>query len=344
MTTTPATETGALAPPVEELQATALSTWESLANEIAIAQQDSLTKNFDYREKWDNKEARSWVAKLRRIKGKIERARQDKKAVYLELGRGVDSDAKVLEASVQGLIAPHEDALNAIQAEEEARIAAHRSVLEFIAALTVGVPTAADAEYRMVELEAIDTTTLEEFEAAGANRQAEALEQLQILRDTLQQQEADRAELEALRRKEEEREAADRAERLRQEGEQRAQQRAEQQRQRDADAAREREAQALADAEQALADAEDAKRRQVDAERRAEEAEERERQAAEARVAEQEREKEAERVAAEAQATRRADLIESLIAAMCGKKAVDVAIAMAVGTFHPAVVIDWGRV
>lgn len=330
MTTTPATETGALAPPVEELQVTALSAWDSLAHEIAIAQQDSLTKNFDYREKWDNKEARSWVAKLRRIKGKIERARQDKKAVYLELGRRVDSDAKLLEASVQGLIAPHEDALNAIKAEEEARIAAHRSVLEFIAALTVSVPNAVEAEARITELEAIDTTTLEEFATAGANRKADALEQLQTIRDTLQQQESDRAELEALRRKEEEREAADRAERLRLEGEQRAQQRAEQQRQRDAAAAQEREAQALADAE-------NARRRQADAERRAAEAEERERQAAEAR-------EEAERAAAEAQATRQAELIESLIAAMRGKRAAEVAAAMVEGTFHPAVVIDWSRV
>ena len=338
MTTTPATEkAGALAPPVEELQVTALSAWEALANQIAMAEQESASKTFDYRDKWDNKQARSWVAELRRIKGGIERARKDAKAVHIKRGKAVDTAAELLEASVQGLIAPHEDALNAIKAEEEARIAGHRSVLEFIAALPAGVTTAADAEARIAELEAIDTTTLEELATAGANRQAEALEQLQTLRDTLQQQEAERAELEALRQEKEEREAADRAERLRLEGEQRERERAEQQRQRDADAAREREAQALADAE-------DAKRRQADAERRAAEAEARERQADQARAAELERQQEAERAAAEAQATRRAELIESLIAAMRGKKAAEVAAAMAEGSFHPAVFIDWSRV
>jgi colicin import membrane protein len=330
MTTTPATEqAGALAPPAEELQATALSAWDSLASQIAIAEEESAGKVFDYRDPWDAKGARSWIASLRRLKGGIERARKDAKALHLDRGRAVDNAAKLLEASVQGLIAPHEDALKAIEDEEEARVAAHRSVLEFIAALAEGVTTAADAEARIAELEAIDTTSLEEFATAGANRRAEALERLQTLRDTLQRQEAERAELEALRREREEREAADRAEQLRLEGEQRERERAEQQRQRDADDAQKREARALADAE--------------DAKRRANEAEERERQAAAARAAELERQQEAEQAAAEARATRRAELIEGLIAAMRGKKAAEVAAAMVEGSFHPAVVIDWSR-
>jgi colicin import membrane protein len=337
MTAAPATEqAGALAPPVEELQATALSAWDSLTAQIAMAEEESAGKVFDYRDKWDNKEARSWVAKLRRIKGGIERARKDAKAVHIERGKAVDNAAKVLEASVQGLIAPHEDALNAIQAEEDARIAAHRSVLEFIATLADGVTTAADAEARIVELEAIDTTTLEEFATAGGNRQAETLEKLHALRDTLQQQEAERAELEALRKEREEREAAARAEQLRLEGERRERERAERDRQQEIIRAREREARARADVEAS-------RRAQEDAERRAAEAEARERQAAEARAAELERQYEAERAAAEAQATRRVELIESLIAAMRGKKAAEVATAMVEGSFHPAVVIDWSQ-
>jgi colicin import membrane protein len=335
MTTTPATEkAGALAPPVAELQVTALSAWEALANQIAMAEEESAAKTFDYRDKWDNKEARSWVAKLRRIKGSIERARKDAKAVHIERGKAVDTAAKLLESSVQGLIAPHEAALNAIEAEEEARVAAHRSVLERIAALAEGVTTAADAEARIAELEAIDTTGLEEFAAAGANRQAEALEQLQTLRDTLQQQEAERAELEALRQEKEEREAADRAERLRLEGEQRERERAEQQRQRDADAAREREAQALAAAEAS-------RRAQAEAERRAAEAEERERRAAEVRAAELKSQQEAIQAAAEFEKTRRSEMQQSLIAAMSGKKASEVALAIMDGTFHPAVRLIW---
>jgi hypothetical protein len=330
MITTPATEkTGALAPPVEDLQATALSAWDSLANQIAMAEEESAGKIFDYRDKWDSKEARSWVAKLRRIKGSIERARKDAKAVHIERGRTVDNAAKLLEASVLGLIAPHEEALNAIQAEEDARIAAHRNVLGFIAALPTGITTAAEAGARIAELEAINTSTLEEFAIAGANRRAEALEQLEALRDTLQQQEAERAELEALRREKEEREAVERAERLRLEGEERERQRAEQ-------AARQREAQALAEVQAA-------RQREADAERRAAESEARERQAAEARVREQERNEEAYRRAAEARENREAEMIESLVASMKGKRAVEVAYEIIGGTFHPAVFIDWSK-
>ena len=334
---TTAEQLGVLAPPAEELQAKALSEWQSLREQVILAKQESTTKRFNYRDAKGNKEARSYVHGLRKLAGSVENARIAAKAVHLQRGRTVDDGAKKLDKDVRDLIAPHEKALNAIQAEEQARIAAHRTVLEFIAALPTGITTAAEADARIAELEAIDTTTLEEFAAAGANRQAEALEQLQALRDTLQQQEVERAELEALRREKEEREAAEQAERLRLEGEQRERERAEQERQQEADAARQREAQALADVEAA-------KQREADAERRANEAEERERLAAEARQAEQARQREAEQAAVEAQANRRADLIESLVAAMKGKRAPEVAIAMVEGSFHPAVFIDWRRV
>ena len=335
MTTTTTTEQpGALAPPVEEVQVTALNAWDSLANQIAMAEEQSAGKVFDYRDPWDAKGAKSWIASLRRLKGGIERARKDAKAVHLERGRAVDNAAKVLEASVQGLIAPHEQALNAIKAEEEARIAAHRSVLEYIATLSQGITTAAEAQARIAELEAIDTTTREEFATAGANRQAEALEQLQTLRDTLAQQEAERAELEALRKEKEEREAAEQAERLRLEGERRERERAEQERQREADRAREREARALADAEAS-------RQAQAEAERRAAEAEERERQAAAARAAELKRKQEAIQAAAELAKTQRSEMQQSLVAAMSGKKASEVALAIMEGTFHPAVHLDW---
>ena len=99
-------------------ETTAISRWEALACDIAIAEEAAATKRFDYRDDWDNKAARSYVYSLRRLKGKIERARQDAKAVHLERGKAVDENAKLLEASVQGLIEPHETAIKAIEAEE----------------------------------------------------------------------------------------------------------------------------------------------------------------------------------------------------------------------------------
>ena len=105
----------------------ALTAWEGLAERIALASQEDAHKQFDYLVDWDNKQARSWIAQLRRIKGSIERARKDAKAIHLERGRAVDETAKLLESTVQGLIEPHQAALDAIAATEQARIDRHRA-------------------------------------------------------------------------------------------------------------------------------------------------------------------------------------------------------------------------
>jgi hypothetical protein len=255
---TTSTDPAPLAPPIAESEVKALTAWESLAHRIAEAEAEAPTKVFDYNDPWDMKQARSWVAQLRRIKGSIERTRKDAKGVHLERGRVVDAMARTLEASVAGLIAPHDDAIKAIEAIEAERIAGHRSVLEWINGLSQGVTTSADAVARLEALQEIDTTTLEEFASAGANRAAEQSERLQQIRDTLLQQERDAAELEALRQEKARREAEEAAEALRLEGERRAAARLAEQEEarRQAELARAQEeearAQRLAEQEEAL--------------------------------------------------------------------------------------------
>lgn len=183
----------------QEEEAQALSRWDALAADIAIATDESESKKFDYYDKFGNKQARSWIASLRRLKGKIERARKDAKAVHIERGRQVDQAAKLLESAVQGLIDPHEAEIKAIEAREQARVDAHKSVLDRISALTENIETASEAQNRLVELTSIDTDCLEEFSVAGANRKAEAGERLKAIWDSLVIQESERAELEALR-------------------------------------------------------------------------------------------------------------------------------------------------
>ncbi len=48
-----------------------ISRWEALALRIAEAEGKAPTKRFDYRDKWENKAARSWVNELRGIKGSM---------------------------------------------------------------------------------------------------------------------------------------------------------------------------------------------------------------------------------------------------------------------------------
>ena len=333
---------------VPAAEAQAISRWEAIACDIAIAEEAAATKRFNYRDGWDNKQARSYIHGLRLLKGKIERARKDAKAVHLERGKAVDENAKLLEASVQGLIEPHETAIKEIEAEEQARIDAHRAVLDRIAALAEGVEFAVEASARIVELLAIDPTTLEEFSEAGANRCAEALERLQTLRDTLAAQEAERIELEALRAEKAAREEADRIAQLQREAVEadRLAREAETERQRVAaeeQAHKEREAIAAREA-QALAQVEAARLAQEEAERRAEEAAARE----EARVKQQ-----AERWAALWEAAVRAEaaqqhgrdaFVAALTATLTTMDPGAAARAIAEGTLHPAVRVEWSEV
>jgi hypothetical protein len=338
-----------------EAETTPLSRWDALALQIAAAESESGGKSFNYRDRYGNKEARSWIASLRRIKGKIERARKDAKAVHLERGRAVDETAKLLEATVQGLIEPHQFHIDMIEAEEQARIDAHRAVLERIATLAEGVTTSAEAVACLQELAGIDPTTLEEFSAAGTNRHAEATERLQELRDDLQRQETERAELESLRAEKAAREEAERIERIRQEA-------IEAERRQAAEAAQraeaERQAREVAETERRARQAAEAAAREAEtlaqarqAEQRAAEAAERERQALAA--AAYFRQAEADRKAAEAlreqQAEQaRAQRVEAfrseLKAAMKGRTASAVIEAIITGSLHPAVVVDWSKI
>ena len=327
-------------------ETTAISRWEALACRIATAEEQALTKKFNYRDKWDDKAARSWIRELRSIKGGIEACRKEAKAVHLGRGRAVDESAKLLEAAVQGLIEPHETAINAIEAEETARIDAHRAVLDRIAAL-VDAATAdgeagiIDVDTRLAELAAIDTSALQEFAQAGLNRQAEAIEQLGLLRDKLKAQVAQRIELEALRAQAAAREDADRIARAVEADRLAREQEAERQRLEVQEQARkDREAAAAREA-QALAQVEIARRAQEDAERLAREAAEREEARAkqEAEAAEQLRQ--AAVKAEEVRRQRQDSFVATLIQILIATDPTAAACAIADGTFHPAVKVDW---
>jgi hypothetical protein len=192
-----------------DTETSVLSRWEALASDIAIATENSGLQEFDYRDAVGNKLARSWMAHLRKLKGRIERARKDAKAIHLQRGKAVDETARTLEGAVLGLIEPHEKAIEAIEAEERARVEVHRAALDRISSLAEGVTSSAEAHARLAELTAIDVTSLEEFQSAGLNRQTEAGARLKELWDSLLVQEAERAELEALRAEKAKREAAE---------------------------------------------------------------------------------------------------------------------------------------
>ena len=196
---------------VADSETSALSRWEAVAIDIANATKESEGKIFNYRDKKGEKAARSWIAQLRKIKASVERARKEAKSVHLERGKRVDETAKLLTAAVQGLIEPHETEIKAIEAEEQARIDAHKAVLARIESLTEGIETSQEASLRLAALEEIDVSGLEEFSTAGQNRKAEAIAKLQELGESLLLREIERAELELLRAAAAKREEEERA-------------------------------------------------------------------------------------------------------------------------------------
>lgn len=210
-------------------QTQALDRWEALAIRVAVATEEAeALPPFDYHDKLEAKACRSHCAKLRRIKGDIERARKEAKAVHLERGRAVDDGAKTLAGAIDALIEPHEQALRAIEDAEAARVQRHQAVIAKIKALgagTISTPgefdraavTSAEFAELANELEAIDTSGLEEFTAMATTLHRDAVADLQAkLKDALQREEEAR-ELARLREEQAVREQQERDERIRQE-------------------------------------------------------------------------------------------------------------------------------
>lgn len=321
----------------EDQEVTVLTRWEAVAADIAIATDKSESMVFDYRDKAGNKAARSWVAQLRKLRAEVDRVRKEAKAVHIQRGKAVDETAKTLENAVTELIAPHEQEIKALEAVEQARIDAHKAVLNRIQQLSENIFLSEQASANIAELEAIDTDSLEEFSKAGANRKAEAIERLQQMLQLLLMQEEQQAELEALRAEKEAREQAEREERLKREAAEEERKRQERLRQQEAAEAARREAAALQAAESARLAREEA-------ERRAAEAEAREQQLEAERLRREKELEEKRRQAERARADLVSKLQDEIERALAGLSPSQIARGIIDKTLHPAITIDWGEV
>lgn len=333
-----------------EPKAITISQYEALQSDIQIAKQGAV-ESFDYEDPKGDKAARSYIAGLRKIRGRIESARKEAKSYALEYGRAVDAQAKALEAEILGLIEPHQQALDAIAQREKERVATYEAKLNSITVMVQkGSEEGASSTVLaalIAGLNGVVTSGMEEFQEAAEAEVANGLRLLNALhaaaverekREALEAAEAQRvAEEEAARRKAEE-EA--RVQLQIKEAEERARQEAE-------DRARNERAAAA----QAQAQAEERARQ---AEERAAAAEaqrlEQEKAIAEALQVGEEKRKERERLVLEAQeglrraeAMKRNDLAAQLAEALTGKTKTQVVELLLDGQLHPAVVIDWSK-
>ena len=116
---------------------TAILVFDPIKSEIADLRSYNRGLQFDYELPADNKNARSHVAKLRKVKARIAKAHKTAKAEALEVCRVLDSYKRDLTQEVEEMIEVHAKPLRAIEerkerlrAEEEARIRAEKEAEE----------------------------------------------------------------------------------------------------------------------------------------------------------------------------------------------------------------------
>jgi len=224
---------------------------------------------FDYEDKQGNKDARSHVFKIRKTKSAIENARKAAKQASLDYGRAIDAKAKEITAQLEGMILVHQKPIDEIEQREKDRIAAHQEKLEWLrnsATSFTEHDTSAQIKEKiqMVEEFTVDDS-LEEFEQEAATLKAYTLSELNKQFEAKSKAEAEKAELDRLRREEEERQQKAREEQIRQEAEDKAKREAEEKAEQERQAAAQREQDLKDQAERAEREAEEARQREAQA-------------------------------------------------------------------------------
>ena len=225
---------------------------------LALLQAEHDKTSFDYEDPKGNREARSYVARLRKERAEIERVRKAEKAESLAYGRRVDEQGREIMDKIGAMIDAHTEKLNAIEQRARDRVARHEAnIAEIIgggdraAAEWDTLPTEAMRD-RLAEIEAepMGMDVWDEFNEHALRAQTTACA---MIRDALAKRKAaddERAELARLRAEQEKAERAAADEKIRQEATERASDEAaasaERERQRVAD----ERAQEKADAEQ----------------------------------------------------------------------------------------------
>jgi colicin import membrane protein len=322
-----------------------ITQYEALENQIQIARQEAGGKTFKYDDPKGNKEARSYIYTLRKLRSSVDTARKEAKHHALEYGRRVDAMAKILEEQVTALIEPHEAEIKALEEKEAQRIAGHREVISKIAALRIpycwpGRSGENDSAYyrsNLAEVKDIDTSELEEFRAEADSEKLASIAELERLIAAAEKAEAEAEELARLRTEADEREQKERDQRIALEAIEQAN--------REAQAQMEAEAQAAADkvqaAEQAQRDAEqETARLRLEAELAAT----REAARVEAEKREQERQAEVRRLLEKTSTQRRDVLFNQIRSRIDDLDRSGVTDLIVSENLHPAIKIDWAQV
>lgn len=202
-----------------------ISAYKPFREQLAELQEKNAAKSFNYEDPKDEKEARSHIHSLRRVKGDLERTRKAEKAESLELGKRIDAQAKAIEAEIDALIDVHAKPIEEIESREKERIERIKSGFAAIANLTTkadpfgGLHPSATLKANLATLDAIefDGETYKESLPDAVRAKEDGATVLRAHIAEAEKREAEVAELAKLRQEKEERERRDREELIRQE-------------------------------------------------------------------------------------------------------------------------------
>lgn len=320
---------------------TGIAAYEPIRAQLATMKATNANAVFHYETPKGNAAARSHINGIRKVKGALERAREEAKAFFLEQGRKVDSEAKTIKAELDAMIAVHEAPLLEIEEREKARVAAIRERIADIAdCQSIGEqnPSAMLRNSLSALLNMVVDDSFAEFKVEATGQHALSVRHLTNALAAAEAREAAAAELERLRAEEAARQQKEREDRIAAEAAAKAKADAEAKAKADAakaeadararekaiqDEADRKEREAQAAKEKAEADARKAKEAAAQAERdRVAAAAKAEADKAAAVKAEQDRQAaeaariESERIAREADAAHRAEVIDAATTAL----------------------------
>lgn len=139
---------------------TEIKPFSKFESELATMKEANDKAVFNYADPKGNKDARSHIYSIRKVRSALEAARKDAKAAALEYGRTVDSEAKRIEGELNAMIAVHETPLLEIEAKETARIEEIKArVATLDAYLTI--PATADSKVWGDELDRVSAFVID---------------------------------------------------------------------------------------------------------------------------------------------------------------------------------------
>ena len=141
--------------------ATELAVFDEVAATIAEWKAENEKLVFDYGTPQGEKDARSHIAKLRKVKTKVGEIHKEAKSEALAFGRRLDAKKNEYNGEVDGMIKFHKDPLDAIAAEKQAIIDAEEA------------KAAEEEAKRLADIEAREVA-LKEAEEKIAREKAEA--------------------------------------------------------------------------------------------------------------------------------------------------------------------------